>query len=150
MTLNEHSSYSLLHNKLPQKLVSQNNNIYFAVWDSSFLLCLASAGTAPRLEAISSENSFSYMSRAWWGPELELFIGTPSCGLSHEGGLASSQRGGWDPRESGLRERETQRHRDTERLSFQSYCLLGPSFGSHTVTSAILCWLRQSQKLLRF
>lgn len=116
MTLNKHSSYSLLRNKLPPKLVSQNNNIYFAVWDSSFLLCLASAGAAPRLEAISSENSFSYMSRAWWGPELELLMGTPSCGLSHEAGLDSSQRGGLDPRESGLRERdsETQRHREIE------------------------------------
>ena len=43
-------------------------------------------------------------------------MGTPSCGLSHEAGLDSSQRGGLDPRESGLRERdsETQRHREIE------------------------------------
>lgn len=112
MTLNKHSSYSLLRNKLPPKLVSQNNNIYFAVWDSSFLLCLASAGAAPRLEAVSSENSFSYMSRAWWGPELELLTGTLSWGLSHEASLPPNMVAGIQGKVDW--ERETQRHREIE------------------------------------
>ena len=47
----------------------------------------------------------------------------------------------------GERDSEKQRQRETELLvilPFMTY------FGSHTVTSAVLCWLRQSQKLLRF
>lgn len=147
MTLNKHSSYSLPSTtNYPQKLVSQNNNIYFAVWDSSFLLCLASAGVQLQgwgciiwkflllhVQGLDGDQSWSCWRNTFMWPL--------------PWGLASSQHGGWDPRESGL---ERERLRDTERLSCQSYCLLGPSFGSHTVTSAILCWLRQSQKLLRF
>lgn len=73
-----------------------------------------------------------------------------SCWLEHFHG-ASPMRPRSPNMVAGIQGKvDWERDSETQRLSCQSYCLLGPSFGSHTVTSAILCWLRQSQKLLRF